>query len=92
MRSRCANMDPRRADRLRHPAVRLYGEYIWGYIRAIRHAPLSSAERRECYRYLADWLASRPARAAPRKSEPTPVPHPDISVDSMVAGRERRPS
>ena len=32
MRSRCANMDPRRADRLRHPAVRLYGEYVWAYI------------------------------------------------------------
>ena len=26
LRTRCANMDPRRADRLRHPAVRLYGE------------------------------------------------------------------
>ena len=26
MRSRCVNMDPRRADRLRHPAIRLYGE------------------------------------------------------------------
>ena len=48
MRSRCANMDPRRADRLRHPAVRLYGEYVWAYIRAIRHAPLSPADRREC--------------------------------------------
>ena len=92
MRSRCANMDPRRADRLRHPAVRLYGEYIWGYIRAIRHAPLSSAERRECYRYLAEWLASRARPGGAPESEPTPVPHPDISVDSVVAGRERKPS
>ena len=53
VRTRCAIMDPRRADRLRHPAVRLYGEYIWGYVAAIRRAPLSSADRRECYRYLA---------------------------------------
>jgi len=92
MRSRFVNMDPRRADRLRHPAARLYSEYIWGYIRAIRHAPLSSAERRECYRYLAEWLASRARPGGAPESEPTPVPHPDISVDSVVAGRERKPS
>jgi glycosyltransferase involved in cell wall biosynthesis len=92
MRSRCVNMDPRRADRLRHPVARLYGEYIWGYIRAIRHAPLSSAERRECYRYLAEWLASRARPGGAPESEPTPAPHPDISVDSVVAGRERKPS
>ena len=91
MRSRCVNMDPRRADRLRHPTARLYGEYIWGYIRAIRHAPLASAERRECYRYLAEWLASRARPGGAPESEPTPVPHPDISVDSVVAGRERKP-
>jgi glycosyltransferase involved in cell wall biosynthesis len=77
MRTRCANMDPRRADRLRHPAARLYGEYIWAYAAAIRRAPLSAADRRECYRYLAQWVASRalpghtgaaepPASAAPR--------------------------
>ena len=34
VRTRCAYMDPRRADRLRHPVVRLYGEYIWGYVAA----------------------------------------------------------
>ena len=92
MRSRCVNMDPRRADRLRHPTARLYGEYIWGYIRAIRHAPLASAERRECYRYLAEWLASRARPGGAPESEPTPVPHSDISVDSVVAGRERKRS
>jgi glycosyltransferase involved in cell wall biosynthesis len=59
MRSRCANMDPRRADRLRNPAVRLYGEYVWANIAAIRRAPLSAGDRRECYRYLAQWVASR---------------------------------
>ena len=41
VRTRCAYLDPRRADRLRNPAVRLYGEYIWGYVAAIRNAPLS---------------------------------------------------
>jgi glycosyltransferase involved in cell wall biosynthesis len=59
MRSRCANMDPRRADRLRNPAARLYGEYIWAYAAMIRRAPLSAADRRECYGYLAQWVASR---------------------------------
>ena len=59
MRSRCVNMDPRRANRLRHPVVRLYGEYVWAYMDTIRRAPLQSAERRECYGYLAQWLGSR---------------------------------
>ena len=92
VRRRCVNMDPRRADRLRHPAVRLYGEYVWAYVRAIRHAPLSPADRRECYRYLMQWFASRARPGGVGESEPTPVPHPDISVDSVVAGRERKPS
>jgi len=65
IRSRCANMDPRRADRLRHPVARLYGEYIWSYVAMIQRAPLSAADRRACYRYLAQWAASRarPGRA-----------------------------
>jgi len=95
LRTRCANMDPRRADRLRHPAARLYGEYILGYITGIRRAPLSSADRRECYRHLAEWMASR---ARPRAQEPPPAerPHaaagqPTVSVDTLVAGRERMP-
>src|SRR3984957_2472241 len=31
MRNRCANLDPRRAGRLRNPAARLYGEDVWAY-------------------------------------------------------------
>ena len=61
MRRRCANMDPRRANRWRHPAVRLYGEYVWAYVSAIRRAPLSAADQRDCYRHLAQWLASQGA-------------------------------
>jgi glycosyltransferase involved in cell wall biosynthesis len=90
MRSRCANMDPRRADRLRHPAVRLYGEYIWGYVSAIRRAPLSATDRRECYRYLAQWLARHVRQGADGQDEPVPAAHHDISVDSVVAGRQAR--
>lgn len=92
MRRRCANMDPRRADRLRHPAVRLYGEYVWGYIAGIRRAPLSAADRRECYRYLAQWFVSR---ARPGGAEPpdpvVPATLPAIAVDAIVAGREKTP-
>ncbi len=90
MRQRCAIMDPKRANPWRHPAVRLYGEYVWAYITAIHRAPLSAANRRACYRHLADWFASR---ARPGYAEPSgPVsidPLPDIKVDALVAGREK---
>ena len=90
MRSRCANMDPRRADRLRHPAVRLYGEYVWAYMRAIWRAPLSAADKRNCYRYLAQWFASR-VRQGPSAGE-APLPsHLEGSLESIVAGRDRQP-
>jgi glycosyltransferase involved in cell wall biosynthesis len=94
MRKRCAIMDPRRADRLRHPAVRLYGEYVWAYIRAIRHAPMSAAEQRECYRCLVEWFASRarPGSGIGGQVDPEPVALPDISVDSIVPGRQGRDS
>ncbi|MGH7513959.1 MAG: glycosyltransferase family 2 protein [Gemmatimonadales bacterium] len=59
VRSRCANMDPRRASRLRHPVVRLYGEYVWAYIKAIRRAPLPAGDKRDCLRYLMQWFATR---------------------------------
>ena len=59
---------------------------------AIRRAPLSVADRRECYRYLAQWLASRGRPGAAGQDEPVPVAHPDIQVDSIVAGRQGRPS
>jgi glycosyltransferase involved in cell wall biosynthesis len=73
VRARCANMDPRRANRFRHPTVRLYAEYVWGYVAAIRRAPLSPADRQECYRYLARWVSSRtlPGRTR-RAGEPGP--------------------
>jgi glycosyltransferase involved in cell wall biosynthesis len=73
VRARCANLDPRRASRLRHPTVRLYAEYLWGYVAAIRHAPLSRTDRRECYRSLVQWASSRtlPGRTR-RAGEPGP--------------------
>jgi glycosyltransferase involved in cell wall biosynthesis len=87
VRRRCVNMDPRRADPLRHPVARLYAEYVWGYVSAIRRTPLSAKERRECYRYLAQWFVSRVRPGATIQDELVPVAHKDILIDAIVAGR-----
>jgi glycosyltransferase involved in cell wall biosynthesis len=88
VRTRCANLDPRRADRLRHPVLRLYAEYIWGYAAAIRRAPLSPADRRECYGHLARWVASRALPKSVRGAGEAPsVAEAVISVDAVVTGR-----
>jgi hypothetical protein len=56
----------------------------------IKRSPLTPAERRECYRYLAQWLSRRakphrPVAAAQPVAEATPP----ISVDELVAGRKK---
>jgi glycosyltransferase involved in cell wall biosynthesis len=89
MRTRCANMDPRRASRLRHPAIRLYGEYVWAYVAAIQRAPLSPPDRRECYRYLGQWVVSRASRNASAEQAESGPP-PTLSIDAIVAGQPRR--
>lgn len=94
-RTRCANLDPRRADRLRHPTVRLLADYIRGFIGVVRRAPLSPAERRQCFRYLTQWLASRvvPRRPQPLDGRPSPgLDALSITVDTVVPGRTRRMS
>jgi glycosyltransferase involved in cell wall biosynthesis len=91
-RAWCANLDPRRANRLRHPTIRLLAEYVWGYVAAIRRAPLSPADRRQCYRHLARWLASRVLSGSSQRIEDQPpaVLDQPINLDTIVAGRERR--
>ncbi|MGH3903807.1 MAG: glycosyltransferase family 2 protein [Pseudonocardiaceae bacterium] len=94
-RARCANLDPRRADRLRHPTVRLLADYVWGFVAAVRHSRLSPADRRLCYRHLAQWLASRALPGGSQRVEHRPHPVLDqrtINIDTVVAGRERRPA
>lgn len=92
-------MDPRRANRICHPAVRLVGEYLWGYVSAVRRAPLSAADRRACYQILARWTASRAIPAANRvarggmfsgENVPVPAPGESLSLEAAVAGRERK--
>jgi glycosyltransferase involved in cell wall biosynthesis len=88
VRARCANMDPRRANRWLNPAPRLFAEYIWAYIRMIRRAPLTPAERRECFRYLAQWTISRAKPHRPVTFDsPVAEQQPDIDVTAVVAGR-----
>lgn len=96
VRGWCANLDPRRGNRILHPAGRLLAEFVLGYLAAIRKAPLSSGDRLECYQILARWGVGR-ARPAARRvldggvfaGEPVPVPPPSesISVEKTVAGR-----
>jgi hypothetical protein len=58
IRLRCSRLDPARANRWRHPLVRLMGEYVLGFVSAVRRAPLSARDRRRCMKEIALWLAS----------------------------------
>jgi len=89
VRSRSANMDPRRADAMRNPIGRLYAEYIWGYVGAIRRASLPASERRACYGHLASYLASRARVREKNAALWQPDVHADISLSALVAGQER---
>jgi glycosyltransferase involved in cell wall biosynthesis len=97
LRSRAINHDPRRANPLLHPTARLLAEYLWGFVATIRKAPLSPADRRECYRHLAQWMLSRAAgRAFPGRLGQTEDKFPGVldnraaPVRAVVAGQERR--
>jgi glycosyltransferase involved in cell wall biosynthesis len=91
IRSRSANMEPRRASRLRHPTVRLLAEYIGGFVGAIRRAPLSSADRRRCYGLLVRWMASRAMPGSSQRIEDSAPPSAPTSIpdSSAVVGQRR---
>jgi glycosyltransferase involved in cell wall biosynthesis len=90
IRTRAANMDPRRAD-WRNPTVRLLAEYIAGFVGAIRRAPLSSADRRKCHFYLTQWLASRALPGSSHRIEDSAPPAAPATIpeDAAVAGHRR---
>ena len=91
VRSWCANLDPRRADALRNPALRLYAEYVWGYVSVIHGAPLTPADKRKCYRHLARWLSTRlQARPGRRASAQPSADVPISSLEMGLPGRERK--
>jgi hypothetical protein len=91
MRARCANLDPRRANRLRNPVVRLAGEYVVGFVSAVRRAPLSSSDRGRCYLYLALWMASRVLPGTSRRIEDTvasaAASRTEVPENATVSGR-----
>ena len=91
VRGWCANLDPRRADRLRHPVVRLYAEYVWGFVSAISRSPLTAAEKRACLGHLARWAASRAfSEHGKFAGRITADEVPDIRVEAVVAGQDGR--
>ena len=57
VRRRCVTLDPKRADRWRHPVARLLGEYLLAYASAIWRAPISTTDRLRCTKELAVWIA-----------------------------------
>jgi glycosyltransferase involved in cell wall biosynthesis len=92
IRAWCANLDPKRESRLKHPTIRLLGEYIWAHYDSVRRAPLTPKERRECYREISRWLASRAYRRLPGRSappEPSAINHIGgvVPVQALVAGQ-----
>jgi glycosyltransferase involved in cell wall biosynthesis len=96
VRTRCAIQDPRRANRFLHPTGRLLAEYMWGYVAAIKNAPLSLAEQRECYRYLSQWVLDRavckvfPGRFGKTEEQPSGAGGQAVSVRKAVAGQGER--
>jgi glycosyltransferase involved in cell wall biosynthesis len=97
LRTRCEILDPVRKDKLRHPTARLVAEYFWGYLAAIQRAPISAADKRECYRDLVQWMLDRAVnKVSPRGFEQSvedlPVMPADrnVSVDAVVAGQQAR--
>jgi glycosyltransferase involved in cell wall biosynthesis len=56
LRRRSAHLDPRRANRWRHPVVRLVGEYLLAYVTAIWRAPIGVADRLRCGAVLLVWV------------------------------------
>jgi polysaccharide pyruvyl transferase WcaK-like protein/glycosyltransferase involved in cell wall biosynthesis len=73
VRKWCVTHDPRRANRLRHPTVRLLAEYVWAFVDGIRRAPLSARDRVECNRALSEYLLTR---IVPRRFRPVPALQP----------------
>lgn len=93
VRSRCANLDPRRGKGF-NPAPRLLAEYVLGFVSLIRRAPISGAEKRRCYRYLVQWLTAR-ARSGVGASNQAQGVAPEtqlLTIDEIVPGRGRRVS
>jgi hypothetical protein len=93
VRSWCANLDPKRSNRLRHPTARLVAEYGWERLALIQRSPITWADRRACYAVTARWMGTRVTRrvrglqrdefASPQAVLENPV----VDVREVVAGQ-----
>ncbi len=91
VRSRCANLDPKRRTGF-NPTIRLLAEYAWGYVELINRAPIPAAEKRKCFRHLAEYLSGRATRrVVSADSRPAVAPKEQVlSIDGIVPGRPVR--
>jgi hypothetical protein len=65
---------------------------VWAFLRAIWRAPLTPAQRLQCYRHVAAWAASRAfSERGQWAGETIADDVPPISVRTLVAGRDGRP-
>ncbi|HET7304428.1 MAG TPA: glycosyltransferase family 2 protein [Segeticoccus sp.] len=93
VRSWCSNLDPRRADRLRNPTVRLVGEYGWENVALIGRSGLGLPDKVRCYRVMGEWMASRVVRRVvghhdARDGRPEhALADPPLSVPDLVSGQ-----
>ena len=65
--------------------ARMYVEYVYGYVQAIRRAPLTSAERNRCLVEVARWFWSclPPGRSSrPESVGPAAGPHGSGGADT----------
>jgi glycosyltransferase involved in cell wall biosynthesis len=62
LRDRAAVLGPERADRWRHPMVRMHVEYVLGFVRAVLTAPVSGVDRLRSLREVVGWLLHRLVR------------------------------
>jgi glycosyltransferase involved in cell wall biosynthesis len=87
IRSWCANLDPKRQNRLLNPAGRLVGEYVWSLASGIRRAGIESVDRRACYRVLRQWATNRIAGRIPGRTQPpsASMDFGDIDDDAVAA-------
>jgi glycosyltransferase involved in cell wall biosynthesis len=87
IRRRCTTLDPKRANRWRHPAVRLLGEYLLAYASAIWRAPIATTDRWRCSKELAVWIGRHANPAYKRRLLESPDPAvKDIGV-AALSGR-----